>query len=336
MKPSKIQRGIVSRHARTESEALGLGRVSRLRDLDLPRGAARLHSDGGSSSEMQTQRGRMILTWSLIFIFTTVVVLGACVIFWLCAHKNVKAAAVAQPEAAARIVSQFVSPSEDQALDLVKQALANRDPAKVETFFRLGGANPAEVVEFLAGSAARDGRIERCVWLSSMDVEGLLLEGVLVVYAGKATPGERLAFLTPDDTGVWKVDFDAFARSNRPSWKDFMEGRADHAQVRVFTAKDTYFNGAFQDESRWVCYVMGSPESKGALPGDPHLLLGYCKKGSRQAMAMERIFAGGELSNRVTLEICRKEGADERQFEITRVLAQDWVLPGKPFDEKFH
>jgi hypothetical protein len=37
----------------------------------------------------------------------------------------------------------------------------------------------------------------------------------------------------------------------------------------------------------------------------------------------------------MTVEIRRTEGADFRQFEITRVLAGDWVLPPKPFDEKF-
>ena len=35
------------------------------------------------------------------------------------------------------------------------------------------------------------------------------------------------------------------------------------------------------------------------------------------------------------LEIRRIEGAESRQFEITRVLAEDWVMSAKPFDENF-
>ena len=157
-----------------------------------------------------------------------------------------------------------------------------------------------------------------------------------MVYAGKETTGERLAFLTPDDKGVWKVDFDAFARSSRPSWKDLLERRADHAQVRVFVAKDAYYNGPFLDDSRWVCYGMVSPEAKALLPEGQELLRGYCKVGSPQAKAMERIFAGGRAGSQAgDLGDPQEEGADSRQFEITRVLAEDWVLPPKPFDEKF-
>ena len=50
-----------------------------------------------------------------------------------------------------------------------------------------------------------------------MDVGGLLMEGVLVVYPGKERTMERLAFSTPDAAGIWKLDFDAFARSVTPS-----------------------------------------------------------------------------------------------------------------------
>ena len=163
----------------------------------------------------------------------------------------------------------------------------------------------------------------------------MLLEGVLVVYAGKALPGERLAFLTPDDTGVWKVDFDAFARSSRPPWKDLLERRVDNAQVRVFAVKDTYYNGPFKDDSQWVCYGIGSSESNALLPAGRELLCAYCRVDSPQAKAMQRIFSDGDQTHRVILDIRRTAGAEARQFEITRVLAEDWVLSATPFDEKF-
>jgi hypothetical protein len=38
---------------------------------------------------------------------------------------------------------------------------------------------------------------------------------------------------------------------------------------------------------------------------------------------------------RATLEIRRTEGAGDRQFEITRVMAEDWVMSATPFDENF-
>ena len=99
----------------------------------------------------------------------------------------------------------------------MKCALSNRDPLQVRDHFREGGADSAEILAFLAATEKRDGPAERCEWLSCMDVDGLLMEGVLVVYPGKERTMERLAFSTPDAAGIWKLDFDAFARSVTPS-----------------------------------------------------------------------------------------------------------------------
>jgi hypothetical protein len=334
MKTKNIHRDIGSRHARVAGDSRGLGRVLRMRDRYMSTDRSR--KSRGDPAEEPANRSTMIVVWSVMLSLATLAVVGGFMMLWMRSHKNVKSGPTAlHSEADVRIVSRFVSPGEDFALDLVKQALVNRDPAKVETFFRLGGASPAEVMEFIEGSVARDGRLESCEWLSSMDVEGLLLEGVLVTYAGKGQPVERLAFLTPDDRGVWKVDYDAFARSSRPSWKDFLERREDHAQVRVVVARDYYFNTVFQNDSQWACFAIISPEAEELYPGDPYLLFGYCKLGSSQAAAMERLLADGLQSCRATLEIGRTTGANVRQFEITRVLAQDWVLAARPFDEKF-
>ena len=113
--------------------------------------------------------------------------------------------------------------------------------------------------------------------------------------------------------------------------------------VRVNVAKDTYYNGPFRDDRQWVCYGMVSPDTE-------VVMLGYCRKDSPQARAMERIVmdendlpggmqgglpAAAKAPKRATLEVRRVEGAEARQFEITRVLAQDWIVSAKPFDGNF-
>ena len=104
----------------------------------------------------------------------TLVVIGGFMMFWLRAHRSREIRGGCGGGGGEREDRfQIRVAREDEALDLVKRALANRDPGKVESFFHLGGASPDEVVEFIAGSEARDGRIERYDWLSSMDVEGL-------------------------------------------------------------------------------------------------------------------------------------------------------------------
>jgi hypothetical protein len=337
MKSDKIRRGIVSRHAGTTGDSIGLSRMSRLRDVELPGSARKSRRGEVLTPAMQAHRKRMIRILSWVFTLTTLAVIGGFMMVWLRLHKNTTPSVTAgYTEAQVRIVSQFDAPSEAVALDLVKQALANRDPEKVGNFFRLGSVSPADSVAFIVASETQDGAVERYDWLSSMDVDGLPLEGVLVTYAGKSPSNERLAFLTPDAKGIWKVDFEAFARTHQSSWKDFMDRRENQMRGRVFVAKDYYFNGVFQNDSSWICFAISSPEARELLLNDPHQLLGYCKTGSPQALAMEQIFVGGEQINRATIEIRRVDGSDSRQFEITRVLAQDWVLPDKPLDEKFH
>ena len=54
-------------------------------------------------------------------------------------------------------------------------------------------------------------------------------------------------------------------------------------------AKDSYYNGPFRDETQWSCYGMASPDLD-------VVLLGYCRQGSPQAAAMERIVANGDCA----------------------------------------
>ena len=56
-------------------------------------------------------------------------------------------------------------------------------------------------------------------------------------------------------------------------------------------------------------------------------LCGYCRIGSPQDQAMRKLFADGTSSTRVSLDMRRVKDGEPRQFEITRLLARDWVIP---------
>jgi hypothetical protein len=203
----------------------------------------------------------------------------------------------------------------------------------VEKYFHPGAAGPAAVTAFLSGMEEQDGAVTGCQWLSSMDANGLLIDGVLVSTSKDDVPRNRLALLTPDDKGVWKIDFDAFARTVKPSWDGLLSAEGGQGVARVIVAKDSYYNGPFIDESVWVSYGMASPDTG-------EILLGYCRKDSPQARAMERIVSSAGVGdnrrlNRATLELRRPQAAEKRQFEIIRVLAEDWALGKEPFDAAF-
>lgn len=282
-------------------------------------------------------RPHLLLRWSIVWVAASAVVILGFVMFWLRAHRTAGIRTNALPvPAEVRVASRFVPPDESEAAEIVRRAIATRDPAMVGNCIRPGDAAPSEVVDFMAATKERDGGIEPLLWLGRLDVVGMEVEGVLVGFRGRTPPVHRLALLVPDDAGIWKLDFEAFARWSRPSWKEFLEGRAERMRVRVLVARDSYYNGPFMDEDHWLSFSLATSDLQGLLPDGMENLNGYCRKDSPQAKALERIIGETARSRRVTLEIRRTEAAGDRQFEITRVLASDWVLPPRPYDERFN
>lgn len=230
--------------------------------------------------------------------------------------------------------SRFASPSKDESVSKVREALLIRDSSKVTQYFRTGPTKPTSVITFLEGMAKLDGPIIGFDWYGSLDHNGLLTEAVAIRTLNGNVPKVRLALLTPDDAGNWQIDFDALARTVRPSWNDLLDPKSAGGVVRVMIKRDSYFNRAFSNDSVWSCYEAISPDTEVQL-------MCYSKRNSPQDQAIQRILASDEtitgtsLPVRVTLELRRVEDSDARQFEISGVLAEDWILSSAPFDERF-
>ncbi|MCX6866606.1 MAG: hypothetical protein NTV46_10395 [Verrucomicrobia bacterium] len=334
-----IQRAVrAKRIDRTLGDAPSLGRLARAPGTGLRKLIRRGRRHGAGTRRKRSRRRRVIVVWSVVLVVVTIGVLSIAVWLWLLFGMDHDGADVSEhaatPGVQERVISRFKSPSQSAALDLVKQALKVSDPDKVEEFFHLGSANPGVVVDFLRNMEALDGAIIGYHWLSSMDVNNLLIDGVAVNTLLRDKPHNRLALLMPNEKGHWKIDFDAFARTVNPSWNELLAMKSGQGLVRVVIAQDSYYNGIFSDDKEWVCYGMASPDLEVNL-------FGYCRRRSPQAVAMERLgFTEQVISDnnnlkRATLEIRRTAGAGDRQFEITRVMAEDWVMSATPFDENF-
>lgn len=302
-----------------------------------PKGPRRKKQRSESSrlAKSRKEQNRIIKIRSLVLIGMAMLVFGICCVVWMFRHeKPPELVTTSSPKIApkaevkTKVISRFPAPSSAEALALVKQALALRDPSHVADYFRQDRASPQEIIDFLQGMDARDGALDRLQWLSSINSTAIPLEGVDVKFKGLEKPGSRIALLTPDAAGKWRIDFDAFARTVTPSWTDLLEKQAAVGTVRVFIKKDAYYNGPFIDDKKWLCYAIGSTDSKETLEA-------YCKIGSPQAGAIAWMLSKGAKITRTTLEIRRVEGAESRQFEISRVLAEDWVMDSTPFEEGF-
>lgn len=335
MNSDGIKRSVrASRHNRNAGDAPSMGRMARMPGTGLPKGSRRKRrkSEGSRGGRLRRIRKRIIRSWSVLLSAVVLVILGFAVWLWIVPQMNSRGEIAgwlpADTDDAARVASKFPSPSEADALAVVKKGLVIRDPGMIGEYFRTGTASPQEIVDFLQGLEAKDGAINRFEWLSSMDANGLSIDGVVIHFKGTDTPRNRLALLTPDETGKWEIDFEAFARTVKPAWTELLAQQAQVAQVRVYAAKDNYYNGVFIDDKQWICYGLASPDTD-------QILLAYCKTGSPQAAAMDWIFSAENKMTRMTLEIRRVAGAESRQFEISKVIAVDWVVSAVPFDEGF-
>ena len=318
-----------SRRDRSAGDAPNIGRVSRTPGTGLPKGIRRRKRKAeGRRSRKRRDRRRVIKTWISLLTVAAVGLLGGSI--WLGIDKIFSERPEVEPEPVVAVAkplasSLFPPPSEKAAIELVRTALAVRDVAQVGQSIRMGKTSPEQVVGFFNGMSAEDGEIDGYQWMGSMDANGMALEGITVKFK---TGNNRLALLTPDSRGKWRLDFETFARVVEPAWKEIVGNSPQMAVVRVYIAKDSYYNGIFADEKQWICYGIASPDT-------PEILVGYCKTDSPQARALRWIASKTTGANRATLELQHRPDSEARQFEITRVLSEEWVIREKPFDQDF-
>jgi hypothetical protein len=331
---SDFRRSVKGRkYERSAGDAPNLGRVARM-----PRGESRgerrrRKSERSGRGSPKVSNRAVVITWSVLLSLMTIGLLTVFLVMWLKWNRQESMAGAGNEEAVReeRVVSRFPSPSEKDALAIVSRALALTEPEGLRECFRPGKASDREILDFLSGWREGEGKAARHEWLSSMDANGMLLDGVVVLTGEYPELKNRLAMLTPDEEGRWKIDFEAFARTATPPWEDILENPAAVAVVRVMVARDSYFNGPFRETDGWSCFGIASPDIKSNL-------YGYCRQDSAQDRAMKRLLVSpddpeeaGKI-RRATLEIARVPGGGPRQFEIRRVLAEDWVLSDKAFD----
>jgi hypothetical protein len=217
----------------------------------------------------------------------------------------------------------------DQALQLVESALSNRDPEMVSNYFRLGLiSDPGKALNELESISEREGAVIRTQWLGQKFTNGQILGEVVVYMANDERHVNRLAQLMVGSNGAWRIDFDSYLRKVSPAWAAILSGESSLSIVRVFIADDTYYNGIYSDDSKWKAYALASPDA-------PDVLYGYAERGSRQDRALAQILASEEKLHRTTLEIKTHSENGSRQFAISRVIADNWVIGTKDYDETF-
>jgi hypothetical protein len=217
----------------------------------------------------------------------------------------------------------------DEAIGIVNKALANRDPGLIRDFFILGkGDTPELAMEELVRISDAEGSIARTEWLGLKFPNGSTVLQVYVFTAREGKERARTAQFVQDADGKWRIDLDAYLRKCVPPLAEVVTRESGTSLVRVFVDEDHYYHGIYSDETKWKVYALASPEIT-------EMLYAYAKRGSSQDKAMRRIIDTDEKLHRATLGILKLPESGPRQFEISRVIAENWIVGDKDFDESF-
>lgn len=329
MLKSDVSRNSGNRSSRNVGEAPNIGKVPRS-----PQSGIR-YKDSGARQKAKHNRQRTIRAWSVLF---TLITIGVVIGFSISYIKKSEPT----PKANTRILSDdpdfdgmfaeksalaTSAPGEKDSLDIVTNGLQASNAEAISRYFRLpDGETPETALEILKQTNEKDGEVVKLDWGGTRFSNGIIIEQVVVLLRKDERKVNRLAQLLPDENGDWKIDFDSYVRRVFPDWKTILAGDSPVSTVRIFASADTYYNGAFSDDSIWQCYMIASPDVE-------EILYAYAKRGSAQNIAMEKILSREETTQRIALQIRKLPESGNRQFQISRVLAEDWVIRETAFDE---
>ncbi len=325
------------RSERKIGEAPHLGKVSRSPQSAVKNMSGRGRHGGGGHDSRKKRRNTVITAWSGLLAVVTLAVVVAFVVLKFKGEAERRETSATTGKISTDLDKAFSSSAEsevpslgqEEALKIVATALENRDPLLFpEYFVPPAVGTTAEAIAELSEAAAKEGPVSEMRWIGPKLANHRIVEQVVVSTEKDGEKHNRLAQLVPTSDGGWRIDFDSYMRTASAGWEHIVAGRVPAATVRIFLAADSYYNGIFSDERTWQSYTLVSPDT-------PEILYGYSRKGSPQHSALTRILSNEDKAHRATLVIRTLPEAGERQFEISRVLAENWVLGEKDFDRSF-
>lgn len=274
--------------------------------------------------------------WLVLVLGVTGVTLGA-MLLWTLLNQSPARTRPAAPSADNR-------PSIDSAdaVALVSRLLGAGTPAELEPVLRKGAIPADRALQLLHAVEREKGGFEEPAWFGPVDC---LSAPVSIVVLPTKTGSPLLAALTPGGDGGWRIDFEALIGHCSPSIDDWIAGTASEGTVRVLGRRGFYYNGFFRDDERWACFALTHPDGESTL-------YAYCPRDSpqfdalrdilrRRAIATEALGAGSpddlhaeeSTSFRTTLRLRKPEHQIGRQYEISEVLSDDWVVGEASLEE---
>jgi len=201
---------------------------------------------------------------------------------------------------------------------LVSDALSSNSENITRRFSLETGMSPTAAYKILKEIQTQEGNVTEVKWLGIRYVGDRVIEEVATEHTKGKSISVRLAQITRQPDGSNKVDFGSYVRKTSHPWEDIVDGNVEKCVVRVMISKSAYHNGVFRDDTIWSAYKISSPD----IDTNLHV---YAEIGSEEESRLRDILATDRSSQRVTLEIRRDETLLPKQFQVSQVIARDWI-----------
>jgi hypothetical protein len=211
----------------------------------------------------------------------------------------------------------------ETAEDVAHKFVSESEAAKRLQWVRIADEVEARLEEYPEEARTAVGGIDKV--LGHQVDDGRSVTGFVVAF-----PSGNVRLLevvvTPDGP---RVDWDAYARYGTATWEDLLAGKESRAVVRVFCEPATERPEPFEDQGKWTCFRLSSPDL-------PQAALGFAQVGTERETMMKNVVLGTpNYRQRFILEITRHAGKDEPLFEITRCLAVGWIRGERDAEEEW-
>jgi hypothetical protein len=316
MKSKNVHRGVSNLPAaeqQSNAPVLGVGKLSRI------------HRNYARERKHRSRKDKGVLFreyLKYVFLFFAIVLISG--VTWILYQQINRNKDVAEVTSLTEDTFIVPHPSASECIDLVKRFLDTGSPTELARTGRLKRFDKEQGYLAFTEVSKQSGEVERLDWAGAEETNGLSLEMVLVTYK---TGKYRIAFLTHDERGNWKVDVESFLAHNTRPWDQVIGKGSCRAIVRVMATPDSYYNGIFQNEKEWGCLALTSPDHS-------ERIYGYLKPKSPAILAVTEMLRTKNPAV-MFVEISRDAGMDPMQYEIKKVIAQGWVESDVEFSSRF-
>ena len=140
---------------------------------------------------------------------------------------------------------------------------------------------------------------------------------------------QRLLSVIPEKNGP-RIDWDSYARHGSATWEQLLSEQVGTADIQVIIKPSDHYAFHYRDEEQWRSFVIHGPDLDRSI-------YAYTERGSKMDQVLQKLPASRGISGlRSILRLTSVPGsAQRRQFTISHVLASDWVMPSRSFQDTF-